>query len=36
MAEHAPELEILLGNPQGTFKRMTIQELLPETFKLNE
>ena len=36
MAEHAPELEILLGNPQGTFKRMTIKELLPETFKLNE
>lgn len=36
MAEHAPELEVLLGNPQGTFKRMTIQELLPEAFKLND
>jgi cytidine deaminase len=34
MAEHAPDLEILMGNPQGTFKRMTIRELLPESFSL--
>lgn len=34
MVEHAPNLEILLGNPQGTFKRMSIKELLPETFSL--
>ena len=36
MVEHAPDLEILLGNPQGTFKRMTIKDLLPESFSLNE
>jgi len=34
MAEHAPNLEILLGNPQGTFKRMSISDLLPEAFSL--
>ena len=34
MVEHAPDLEILLGNPQGTFKRMTIKDLLPESFSL--
>ncbi len=34
MIEHAPDLEILLGNPQGTFKRMSIQDLLPESFSL--
>lgn len=34
MAEHAPDLEILMGNPQGTFKRMSIRELLPESFSL--
>lgn len=34
MVEHAPNLEILLGNPQGTFKRMSIRELLPEAFSL--
>ncbi len=34
MAEHAPDLEILMGNPQGTFKRTTIRELLPESFRL--
>ncbi|TFH11325.1 MAG: cytidine deaminase [Candidatus Atribacteria bacterium] len=36
MVEHAPDLEILLGNPQGTFKRMSIKELLPESFSLND
>lgn len=34
MVEHAPNLEILLGNPQGTFKRMSIGDLLPEAFSL--
>lgn len=34
MVEHAPDLEILLGNPQGTFKRMSIKDLLPEAFSL--
>ena len=36
MAEHAPDLVILMGNPQGTFKQMTIRELLPESFSLRE
>jgi cytidine deaminase len=36
MAEHAPDLEILMGNPQGTFKRTTIRELLPDSFSLHE
>ena len=36
MVEHAPNLEILLGNPQGTFKRMSIKDLLPESFSLLE
>ena len=36
MVEHAPDLEILMGNPQGTFKRVSIQDLLPESFSLLE
>lgn len=32
--EHAPDLEVLMGNPEGTFKKMTIRELLPEAFSL--
>ena len=36
MVEHAPDLEILMGNPQGTFKRMSIKDLLPESFSLLE
>jgi cytidine deaminase len=36
MVEHAPNLEVLLGNPQGTFKRMSIKDLLPESFSLLE
>jgi len=32
--EHAPELEILMGNPEGTFIRTTIRELLPDAFSL--
>jgi len=33
MIEHAPDLEILMGNPKGEFKRTTIRELLPEAFE---
>jgi len=36
MVEHAPDLEVLMGNPQGTFKRMFIKDLLPESFLLLE
>jgi cytidine deaminase len=32
--EHAPDLEVLMGNPQGKFKRTTIRDLLPEAFSL--
>ncbi|HCP31721.1 TPA: cytidine deaminase, partial [Candidatus Acetothermia bacterium] len=32
--EHAPDLEVLMGNPQGDFKRTTIRDLLPEAFSL--
>lgn len=34
MVEHAPDLEILMGNPHGTFRRTSIRELLPESFSL--
>ncbi len=36
MSEHAPDLEILMGNLQGTFKRVSIGDLLPEGFSLLE
>ena len=32
--EHASDLEILMGNPDGQFKRTTIRDLLPEPFTL--
>jgi len=32
MAEHAPEMEILMGNPEGAFVRTTVRELLPDAF----
>jgi len=32
--EHAPDLEILMGSVDGSFKRTTIRDLLPEAFKL--
>ena len=34
MMEHAPDLEILMGSLDGSFKRTTIRELLPEAFAL--
>ena len=30
--EHAPEMEILMGNPEGSFVRTTVRELLPDAF----
>jgi cytidine deaminase len=30
--EHAPRLEVLMGNPDGEFTRTTIAELLPDAF----
>jgi len=32
--EHAPDIEILMGNPKGEFVRTTIRALLPEPFSL--
>ncbi|MGB2983282.1 MAG: cytidine deaminase [Candidatus Bipolaricaulia bacterium] len=34
MIEHAPDLEILMGSIDGSFKRTTIRDLLPEAFAL--
>ena len=30
--EHAPEMEILMGNVEGAFVRTTVRELLPDAF----
>ena len=30
--EHAPEMEVLMGNPDGSFVRATVRELLPDAF----
>ena len=30
--EHAPEMEILMGNPDVSFVRTTVRELLPDAF----
>jgi len=32
--EHAPDLAILIGNPDGQFRETTIRDLLPEAFAL--
>jgi cytidine deaminase len=34
MIEHAPDLEVLMASVDGSFKRTTIRELLPEAFAL--
>ena len=34
MIEHAPDLEILMGNPSGEFVRATARDLLPDGFML--
>ena len=34
MFEHAPDMEILMGNPDGEFVRTTVRELLPDGFSL--
>ena len=30
--EHAPDMEILMGNVEGSFVRTTVRELLPDAF----
>ena len=32
--EHAPQMEVLMGNPEGSFVRTTVRELLPDAFSL--
>ncbi|MDD4903437.1 MAG: cytidine deaminase [Candidatus Bipolaricaulis sp.] len=32
--EHAPDLEVLMGNPDGAFVRTTVRDLLPDAFSL--
>jgi len=32
--EHAPDLAVLMGNPDGQFKQTTVRDLLPEAFTL--
>lgn len=32
--EHAPQLEIIMGSPDGTYEKMSLRELLPRAFKL--
>jgi len=34
MFEHAPDLEILMGNPSGDYVRTTARDLLPDGFML--
>jgi len=36
MSEHAPEMVILMGNPEGAFVRTTVRELLPDAFSFQE
>ena len=32
MFEHAPDMEVLMGNPDGEFVSTTVRELLPDGF----
>ena len=34
MHEHAPDMEVLMGNPEGEFVRTTVRDLLPDGFTL--
>jgi cytidine deaminase len=34
MFEHAPDMEVLMGNPDGEFVRTTVRALLPDGFSL--
>jgi len=34
MFEHAPDMEVLMGNPGGEFVRTTVRELLPDGFSM--
>ena len=34
MFEHAPDMEVLMGNPDGEYVRTTVRERLPDGFSL--
>jgi len=34
--EHAPELEVIMANPDGEYKTVGLRELLPEAFELED
>ncbi len=36
MFEHAPDMEVLMGNPDGEYVRTTVRELLPDGFTLQQ
>ncbi len=36
MFEHAPDMEVLMGNPDGEFVQTTVRELLPDGFSLQQ
>ena len=36
LIEHAPNLEIIMANPEGNYKIVELKDLLPETFKLED
>ena len=36
LLEHAPELEVLMANPEGNSKTVRLKDLLPEAFQLGE
>lgn len=36
LMEHAPDLEVLMANPAGDYKKTSLKDLLPETFSLKD
>lgn len=36
LMEHAPDLEIIMANPDGNYKTVSLKDLLPEAFNLEE
>lgn len=34
LMEHAPDLEVIMANPEGDYKTIDLKDLLPETFEL--
>ncbi|MBS3787765.1 cytidine deaminase [Candidatus Bipolaricaulota bacterium] len=36
LIEHAPDLEVIMANPDGNFRTVDLKNLLPEAFSLGE